>query len=137
VFIPLHLQTFLGAAKPLPLNCSEYYHSYIVVIVAAVIQRRCSHENTRYCELPYWKTSQFSIIKSMFLTQLQDDEDIGSSDDDCWIANTSSRHKKKKAIREKEEEPDEDMEPDMETLSAVIKLEVQNFYYELFMNCIK
>jgi hypothetical protein len=29
---------------------------------------------------------------------------------------------------EDEEEPEEEIEPDMETLSAVIKLEVENFY---------
>ncbi|PNF22803.1 Zinc finger CCHC-type and RNA-binding motif-containing protein 1 [Cryptotermes secundus] len=53
--------------------------------------------------------------------QLQD-EDFGSSDDDCWLPSNHSRYKKKRAIRE-EEEPDEEVEPDMETLSAVIKLE--------------
>lgn len=50
------------------------------------------------------------------------DEDFGSSDDDYWLLSNHSRYKKKKAIRE-EEEPNEDVEPDMETLSAVIKLE--------------
>jgi hypothetical protein len=38
-----------------------------------------------------------------------------------------STHKKKRPSRE-EEEPDEETEPDLETLSAVIKLEVESFY---------
>jgi len=42
-----------------------------------------------------------------------------------------SRHKKKRPITE-EEEPDEETEPDLETLSAVIKLEVENFYHVVF-----
>jgi hypothetical protein len=43
-------------------------------------------------------------------------------------AATHSRHKKKRPITE-EEEPDEETEPDLETLSAVIKIEVENFYH--------
>jgi len=40
-----------------------------------------------------------------------------------------SRHNKKKKPITEEEEPDEETEPDLETLSAVIKLEVNNFYH--------
>jgi hypothetical protein len=65
----------------------------------------------------------------LFLTQLQD-EDFWSSDDDYWLPSNHSRHKKKRAVRE-EEEPDEEVEPDMETLSAVIKLEVENLFCAL------
>jgi hypothetical protein len=75
----------------------------------------------------------FHLEKSDFPANIynfnsQKQEEFGSSDEDYWLASTHSRRKKKKGILEDEVEPEEEIEPDMETLSAVIKLEVENFY---------
>lgn len=75
------------------------------------------------------ENNQIFFKKCVILTHLQNEEESGSSDEDYWLASTHNRHKKIKGILENEEEPEEEIEPDMETLSAVIKLEVGNCYY--------